>query len=342
MSRTFAVHLTGPELASGRGDDGELQGLSRRPSEEEPSARDEFVFARAQERDRPALAASGEDDGALGRHAAAVEVRDALAAPVLATLSASALARGMGVEAALLDGYTSGRGEVGRKSGFNVTIDFEGSWTAALQQKFVVAAEYLSTIIRGDLRDRGGIDDIEITARLSDIDGPGSVLGQAGPTMIRRASDLPFRGEMEFDRADAASYDRQGLFDEIVLHEMMHALGFGTVWDRMGLTDGGTTLDGLVFAGRNAAVAFGALFPGLYDDGTPDRLGVPLETSGGPGTAGGHWDENTFHRELMTGYLDRRAYVSGLTVAALEDMGYRTVFDADHPLRPIPQPEDLF
>ena len=108
------MRLTGPELASGRGDEGELQGLSRRPSEDGPSARDEFVFARAQERDRPALAASGEDDGALGRHAAAaVEVRDALAAPVLATLAASALARGMGVEAALLDGYTSGRGEVG-------------------------------------------------------------------------------------------------------------------------------------------------------------------------------------------------------------------------------------
>jgi hypothetical protein len=334
--------LVGPSLAARWNDDDVSLGLNLAPgrSRDSWSGDDEFVFARTREADRGTLSDSGEAEGALGRRAAGLEVRDSLSAPVLATLVSSASETGATTPFPL-GSYTSGRGEAGRKSGFNIAIDFEGSWTAELQQRFVVAAEYLSTIIRGDLRNRGDIDDIEITARLSDIDGAGSVLGQAGPTTIRRVSGLPFRGEMEFDRADAASYDRRGLFDDIVVHEMLHALGFGTVWDRMGLTDGATYLDGLIFSGRNARVAFKALFPDIFDDQALFRRGVPLETDGGPGTAGGHWDDDTFHRELMTGYLDRRAYVSGLTVAALEDMGYRTVFDADHPLRPIPQPDDL-
>jgi len=51
-------------------------------------------------------------------------------------------------------------------------------------------------------------------------------------------------------------------------------------------------------------------------------------STGGVGTAGGHWDEFLFDQELMTGYIDSDAYLSDMSIAALEDMGYETVYDA--------------
>ena len=44
---------------------------------------------------------------------------------------------------------------------------------------------------------------------------------------------------------------------------------------------------------------------------------IPIETDGGAGTAGGHWDEECLQGELMTGYLSAgSAIVSRLTIAA--------------------------
>jgi hypothetical protein len=50
---------------------------------------------------------------------------------------------------------------------------------------------------------------------------------------------------------------------------------------------------------------------------------VPLETSGGSGTAGVHWSEAVFGNELMTGYIaGTPAPLSSLTIAGLRDLGY--------------------
>jgi len=287
--------------------------------------------------------------GALGRlairvadlsHEAESPLRPAdLAAPAGGGLTPAATAGEP--EAPLLSTYTSGKCGLGVVSAFNVTVTFEGTWSADLQQRFVLAAEYLSALILGDMPDRNGIDDIAITATLSDIDGQGGVLGQAGPTSMRTGSALPFEGMMEFDLSDAADFDAQGLFDDIVIHEMLHTLGFGTLWDQLGLTAGAIFTDDLVFTGPNAASAFAALFPDIWEDQPSSRKGMPIETDGGQGTAGGHWDEDTFGDELMTGYLGDGNSVSAMTVAALEDMGYDTVFDPSDPSAPVLQPDDL-
>jgi len=68
-------------------------------------------------------------------------------------------------------------------------------------------------------------------------------------------------------------------------------------------------------------------FPSIATSNPNSLLGVPLETNGGTGTAGGHWDEFLFDKEIMTGFVDTGSYVSEMTIAALEDMGYDTVFD---------------
>lgn len=212
----------------------------------------------------------------------------------------------------------------GPEGGYNILIEFEGSWTTTLQDAFVDSADLISGFILGDLADvfyHGTvIDDLNITASLTQIDGTGGILGQAGPTAIRTSNYLPAVGEMEFDSADADVFFDLGLWDEIVLHEMLHTVGFGTVWDFLGLVDGSGTSTP-TFTGSEAVLAYESLFGG---DGTN---GVPLEESGGAGTAESHWDEETFGGELMTGYLNLAGnYLSDMTVASLEDLGYDTTW----------------
>ena len=105
-----------------------------------------------------------------------------------------------------------------------------------LQQAFKNAADYLTTVITDDIGGGGLyrgkiIDDLYVTAELKAIDGTGGVLGQAGPTALWSANDLTAAGQMQFDVADALTYSSLGLWDDIVIHEFMHVLGFGSLWN---------------------------------------------------------------------------------------------------------------
>lgn len=227
-------------------------------------------------------------------------------------------------ERTLLTSYTSGGAA---DTSYNIEVVFNGDWTIELQDAFVAAADYLSSIITGDLFDvtTGGtlIDDLRIQASIADIDGFGGVLAQAGPSMFRSDIYLPSAGTMTFDSTDAGIYDSAGLFDDIVLHEMIHVLGFGSLFGVMGLTSGSVATDDLVYTGANANAAY------LAEYGADSF--IPLETDGGNGTAGGHWDEAVFDDELMTGFFDSDNHLSAMSIAALEDMGYDTIWDPSDP-----------
>ena len=212
--------------------------------------------------------------------------------------------------------YISGNPSVADSNEYNVQINFVGSWSADLRQAFVSSAEAISDFILGDVANvasrRGTIDDLVITASLVNIDGAGGVLGQAGPDAVRTGSYLPYRGSMQFDAADASAYQAAGLFDDIVLHEMLHTVGFGTIWSAKGLTSGGG------FNGSRANAVY------------PASALIPLELDGGAGTAYSHWNEETFSNELMTGYIDGDNYLSYMTVASLGDLGYSVVSGASY------------
>ncbi|WP_332771406.1 leishmanolysin-related zinc metalloendopeptidase [Phenylobacterium sp.] len=209
-------------------------------------------------------------------------------------------------------------------SAYNITIEFKGgSWTQDLHDVFVSAADRLANLIVGDVQNvnvimKGGlrlVDDILITAELKNIDGAGGILGQAGPTSVRTGSYLPATASMQFDIADAANFFAQGLFDEIVGHEMIHSVGFGTIWSYLGLVSGTN------FIGAKATAEYNALL------GDGSAAGVPLETGGGSGTAGSHWSEAIFAHELMTGYIDAAPDpLSRMTVASLQDLGYQVSY----------------
>jgi len=204
-------------------------------------------------------------------------------------------------------------------SAYNITIEFKGTWTQDLHDVFVHAADRLANLITGDIPNvkvimQGGmklVDDIFISAELKTIDGAGGILGQAGPTSLRTGSYLPATASMQFDSADAANFNGQGLFDEIVTHEMIHSVGFGSIWSYLGLVSGSN------FIGANALAQYNLLVGG-------GATGVPLETGGGSGTAGSHWSEDVFGHELMTGYIDAAPDpLSAMTVASLKDLGYQ-------------------
>ena len=200
---------------------------------------------------------------------------------------------------------------------FDIVIEFAGEWSGPLQTAFLAAAERIEAAVLGDLPDMplpsvGGapaavVDDLVIRAELPAMDGPGGMLGLAGPALLRADSLLPATALMRFDAADAASLETQGLWDETVLHEMLHCLGFGTLWALKGLVAGGGYIGS---AGMAEYAAMGGTGP------------VPVEPNGGPGTAGLHWSEAAFGPELMTGWMGAAGVLSSLTLVSLSDLGY--------------------
>ena len=227
----------------------------------------------------------------------------------------------------LTDTYTSGDGAVSDSEEFNIKIDFYGEWDDVLKDDFINSADFLSSLITNDIVPDGyDYDDLTISATLTEIDGVGGILGRAGPTAVWDTNgvldenDLTSQAIMEFDVADAQTYESLGLWDDIVLHEMIHTLGFGTLWDYHNLLettidDNGTrkpvddTISSIIFTGEMAT---------YYNDG----VNPLVETDGGEGTAYGHWDEETYENELMTGYIDDPNYLSQMSYGALDDMGY--------------------
>jgi hypothetical protein len=158
---------------------------------------------------------------------------------------------------------------------------------------------------------------IIIFAQVSPIDGVGQILGSAGPCIIRNATFLPIVASMQFDSADMDAMVASGMLNGVVLHEMMHTLGFGTIWgpglqNQVALPSGADPR----YLGTRGEAAYAAL------GGSDAATGVPVENTGASGTRGAHWRESTFRSELMTGWADGSMAMSRMTVSALKDFGY--------------------
>lgn len=222
---------------------------------------------------------------------------------------------------------------------FNIQVKFGGGLSEAQRAAFQTAAERWSQIITGDLPsvEVGGelIDDVVITAEGIAIDGPGQILGQAGPAFVRTGSLLPITGVMQFDSADLDQMEQDGSLVDVIIHEMGHVLGIGTLWEAKGLLVGAGTSDP-IFVGEKAQRVYADLL------GEAEPKPVPAANEGGPGTRDGHWRESIFRNELMTGFLDAGINpLSRLTIASLEDLGYEvdpSAADAfDLPTGPMPE-----
>jgi hypothetical protein len=135
---------------------------------------------------------------------------------------------------------------------------------------------------------------------------------------------------MELDEGDLNDLEASGLLEQVIIHEMGHVLGFGTLWNTSpnGFLVGGGTADPY-FDGAAAIAAFDA----AGGDARTDPK-VPVENTGGPGTRDGHWRETVHNSELMTGWIESGGAtnpLSAITIASLADMGYAVNMNAADP-----------
>lgn len=219
-------------------------------------------------------------------------------------------------------------------SPFKIQIRFLGGLNARQKSAFTKAADRWTRIIVGDLPtvrvDGELIDDVLILAQGSAIDGPGRILGQAGPTHVRprgagASALLPVKGLMSFDTADLKKMATDGTLNDVIAHEMGHVLGIGTVWELKRLLKRPRTPNPS-FAGAGAMEEYRLL------RSAPRRRQVPVENTGGPGTADGHWRETVFRNELMSGFIAAPGNpLSRMTAASLGDLGYTVDLAAAEP-----------
>jgi hypothetical protein len=225
---------------------------------------------------------------------------------------------------------------------YNIDVRFLTAVSAGARAAFDSAEARWERMLYGELTDiplnRGAtpcagitvpavnetVDDLLIMVRLDSIDGPLNQLGAAGPCNIRTADSIPVFGAMRFDTADVATFVAQGLFDEIVMHEMGHVIGVGSLWafkskivnPSLPSSPGVDTH----FPQPAAVAAFNAGGGSSYAAGQK----VPVDNSAQLGTADGHWRESVMDTELMTGFLDGGVPnpFSAISIASLLDIGY--------------------
>jgi hypothetical protein len=210
------------------------------------------------------------------------------------------------------------------KSAYKIVVRFLGGLTPTQKNAFKAAANRWTKVIVGDMPSVlvGGevIDDLLIEAQGVSIDGPGGILGQAGPTNLRPASAgvsafLPAKGIMSFDTADLAQMQADGTLLDVITHEMGHVIGIGTIWTYKKLLSGANG-NNPKFTGTNAKKEYGIL------KGTGPTA-VTVENIGGAGTKNSHWRESVFKNELMSGFIAApNNPLSRVTAASLKDLGY--------------------
>jgi len=161
--------------------------------------------------------------------------------------------------------------------------------------------------------------------------GPGLVtLGQAGPCLVRDVGLLPAVGILKLNSDFLASQPASVLSD-VVLHELAHVLGYGTIWDAppsgVGvLQNPAPASSNPVFNGSAAVSKY------IAAGGPPGATNVPVEACGSSGTVNGHWRETVFGAELMTGYINGAVRpLSAVSIASFKDIGYTVNYASADP-----------
>jgi hypothetical protein len=172
------------------------------------------------------------------------------------------------------------------------------------------------------------VDDLLIDASAVAIDGVGNILGQSINDSFRAGSGLPYHGIMQFDTADLAVMEANGSLLSVIEHEMAHVLGFGTLWNTKGLLVNSGTAN-VAYTGAQAVAAYDSVF-------NTTAASIPVENTGGAGTANSHWRETVFGNELMTGFYNPGVAnpLSRITIASLADLGYTVNYAAADPYAP--------
>lgn len=253
-----------------------------------------------------------------------------------------------------------------RNGNDHVGVLFASEVTPSQTDAFTSAAERWSNVVAGTpivggtvpigfdpcqfspFTDSFVLDHLLIIASVNFIDGPSGILGQAGPCTVDPNNPLslfPIIGIMNFDEDDVANLEADGIFEAVILHEMGHVLGIGSLWSLSTqgtinllddnpllinpvFTPGTADLTGNVnppeFIGVNAVGEFNAL-GGVGNVPVEDGIGSNAE---GPGSIDSHWKITALGDELMVFAIGAASLspLSVVTIGSLEDMGYSVDF----------------
>ena len=228
---------------------------------------------------------------------------------------------------------------------FSIELVFLNHGTPSQDAAFTAAANRWMTILQDGLPDvdfssnpvasnkciegqptfSGTVDELRIYFDITPIDGLLGTLGQAGPCQLRTTSQLPVLGFMELDAADVTQLEQDGDLVDVILHEMGHVLGIGTLWGNFDTLLVNPSLPSnpsvdTHFAGAAAIAAFDAAGGTAYTGGAK----VPVENQAGVGSSDAHWRESVLRLELMTPELTAGVPnpLSAITTESLADLGY--------------------
>ena len=193
---------------------------------------------------------------------------------------------------------------------------------------FEAAADFWQEVVLSELEDVyigtvsginiGTIDDLMIYCAVIENGGRSGPVASAG--YLRRRStgnELPYLGVVYLNEAHIQEQISRGQLTDVIKHEIGHVLGISSG----GFRD---------FELTNNSNYVGANGLREYNNYTGYQASsVPLEASGGGGTAGSHWSRSIFQNELMEGWVASSMPLSRLTIAALEDIGYDVNYNAD-------------
>jgi hypothetical protein len=153
------------------------------------------------------------------------------------------------------------------------------------------------------------IEDIALLVAVGPIDGAGSTLARGGPCGYgRQVPPAVISGQILLDHVDASSASATYLQD-VIWHEIAHALGIGTLWQGSLIN---VATDSVKYIGTNGNAEWLAL-------GGP-FAGAPVQPD-----LEAHWHEAWFDGEIMTPTTEGSAFrmpISRMTIGTLIDLGY--------------------
>ncbi|MEZ5925296.1 MAG: Ig-like domain-containing protein [Hyphomicrobiaceae bacterium] len=163
-----------------------------------------------------------------------------------------------------------------------------------------------------------------------------SPAAQGEPLATRSGSSIPAYGLLTLDDSGLGNVlggDGPEALTRLMIHEIGHALGFGTLWDTLGLVQSVNGAESYV--GANALAEFRPL------NNDPSATVVPIETQGGSGTALQHWDSTLFAGEIFGTSVSTLA-ISRISLGAMADLGYTIDLGAADPFALPATPGALF
>lgn len=210
---------------------------------------------------------------------------------------------------------------------FTLSLNYQGGLSTSQLAIFENARQYWENQIIGYDGPVNFQTGLTIDTIAQAIDGQGGVLGSAGPTggYYNTGAGLngklyATQGSMQFDTADINWLEGNGRLIDVVIHELAHVIGFGTLWTHNGLY---TTGSGQ-YTGSYAVNMYQNEFSATTNY-------IPVELNAGAGSDEGHWAENWLGGtdELMTSFLNNTPFMSLTSLASFRDLGYAMAYTLD-------------